>query len=146
MLEMQSLMQVYKRAGIHEQMAFSNRIGGLIRQSIYKNSSYSGLPPVMPMLNVIRHMSEKAISDDPSKSAGATWKIWSRRSCIIPEFVGRTVLIHNGRSFVRCKITEGKVGHKFGEFAFTRKRDPHAKWRNAAAKGGKGGKGGKTKK
>jgi small subunit ribosomal protein S19 len=49
-------------------------------------------------------------------------KIWSRRSTILPEFVGCTVRIHNGKTHVRCKITEEKVGHKFGEFAMTRKR------------------------
>ena len=49
-------------------------------------------------------------------------KIWSRRSSILPEFVNSTVRIYNGKTHVRCKITEGKVGHKFGEFAFTRVR------------------------
>ncbi|KDP20726.1 hypothetical protein JCGZ_21197 [Jatropha curcas] len=49
-------------------------------------------------------------------------KIWSRRSVILPEFVGYSVRIYNGKTFVRCKITEAKVGHKFGEFAYTRKR------------------------
>ncbi|XWS40450.1 hypothetical protein CRYUN_Cryun18bG0141300 [Craigia yunnanensis] len=49
-------------------------------------------------------------------------KIWSRRSTILPEFIDQTVRIYNGKNFVRCKITEGKVGHKFGEFALTRKR------------------------
>ncbi|XP_044979419.1 ribosomal protein S19, mitochondrial-like [Hordeum vulgare subsp. vulgare] len=52
-------------------------------------------------------------------------KIWSRRSSILPEFVGSSALIYNGKTHVRCRITEGKVGHKFGEFAFTRKRRPH---------------------
>ena len=47
-------------------------------------------------------------------------KIWSRRSSILPEFVNCSVRIYNGKSPVRCKITEGKVGHKFGEFASTR--------------------------
>lgn len=53
-------------------------------------------------------------------------KIWSRRSTILPEFVGASVRIYNGKNHIRCKITEGKVGHKFGEFAATRKRRPHA--------------------
>nr|UZX50379.1 type 2 ribosomal protein S19 [Sedum plumbizincicola] len=53
-------------------------------------------------------------------------KIWSRRSTILPEFVGASVRIYNGKTHVRCKITEGKVGHKFGEFAGTRKRRPHS--------------------
>ncbi|KAG0548673.1 hypothetical protein BDA96_01G187100 [Sorghum bicolor] len=62
-------------------------------------------------------------------------KIWSRRSSILPEFVGSSVLIYNGKTHVRCKITEGKVGHKFGEFAFTRRRRPH---RAIIAKGNQG--------
>nr|WOH22577.1 ribosomal protein S19 [Gastrodia javanica] len=51
-------------------------------------------------------------------------KIWSRRSSISPEFVDCSVLIYNGKTPVRCRITEGKVGHKFGEFAYTRRRRP----------------------
>ncbi|XP_024019633.1 uncharacterized protein LOC21401952 [Morus notabilis] len=49
-------------------------------------------------------------------------KIWSRRSTVLPEFVGCTFRIYNGKTFIKCKITEEKVGHKFGEFATTRKR------------------------
>ncbi|KAL4606085.1 hypothetical protein ACB092_09G077700 [Castanea dentata] len=49
-------------------------------------------------------------------------KIWPRRSSILPEFVNCSERIYNGKTPVRCKITEGKVGHKFGEFASTRKR------------------------
>ncbi|CAH2052884.1 unnamed protein product, partial [Thlaspi arvense] len=52
-------------------------------------------------------------------------KIWSRRSTILPEYVDSSVGIYNGKTHVRCKITEGKVGHKFGEFAFTRKVTKH---------------------
>nr|ULM64075.1 ribosomal protein S19 [Schisandra chinensis] len=62
-------------------------------------------------------------------------KIWSRRSSISPEFIDCSVRIYNGKTPVRCKITEGKVGHKFGEFASTRKRRP--------SRSGKGGKKGK---
>lgn len=47
-------------------------------------------------------------------------KTWSRRSTIIPEFVGHTFMIHNGRTFQSVFITENMVGHKFGEFAPTR--------------------------
>nr|BDC46321.1 ribosomal protein S19 [Nageia nagi] len=49
-------------------------------------------------------------------------KIWSRRSSTSPEFVDRFVQIYNGKTLVRCKITEGKVGHKSGEFALARGR------------------------
>jgi small subunit ribosomal protein S19 len=47
-------------------------------------------------------------------------KTWSRRSTIIPEFVGHTIAVHNGRKFVPIYISENMVGHKLGEFSPTR--------------------------
>ena len=47
-------------------------------------------------------------------------KTWSRRSMIIPEFVGYTFNIHNGKTFVSVFVTENMVGHRLGEFAPTR--------------------------
>ena len=47
-------------------------------------------------------------------------KTWSRRSMIIPEFVGHTFNVHNGKTFTTVFITENMVGHKLGEFAPTR--------------------------
>ncbi len=47
-------------------------------------------------------------------------KTWSRRSTVTPEFVGLTMMIHNGKSFIPAFITENMVGHKLGEFALTR--------------------------
>ncbi|MDP8292507.1 MAG: 30S ribosomal protein S19 [Candidatus Orphnella occulta] len=47
-------------------------------------------------------------------------KTWSRRSTILPDFIGLTFSIHNGKSFVSVFITENMVGHKLGEFAHTR--------------------------
>ena len=47
-------------------------------------------------------------------------KIWSRRSTIVPEFVGVTFAVHNGNKFVTIPVSEHMVGHKFGEFAPTR--------------------------
>lgn len=47
-------------------------------------------------------------------------KTWSRRCSIVPEFVGHTFMVHNGRVFVRVYVTEDMVGHKLGEFAPTR--------------------------
>lgn len=47
-------------------------------------------------------------------------KVWSRRCTIIPEFVGHTFGVHNGRKFLPIYISEHMVGHKLGEFAFTR--------------------------
>ncbi len=47
-------------------------------------------------------------------------KTWARRSQIPPEFVGYTFLVHNGRKFIEVKVSEEMVGHRLGEFAFTK--------------------------
>lgn len=47
-------------------------------------------------------------------------KTWSRRSTIVPEFIGLTIAVHNGRQHVPVYINENMVGHKLGEFALTR--------------------------
>jgi small subunit ribosomal protein S19 len=47
-------------------------------------------------------------------------KTWSRRSTILPEFVGHTFAVHNGNKFIPIYVTENMVGHKLGEFATTR--------------------------
>jgi len=47
-------------------------------------------------------------------------KTWSRRSTIIPEFVGHTFAVHNGQNFIPVFVTENMVGHKLGEFSPTR--------------------------
>ena len=54
-------------------------------------------------------------------------RIWSRRSVILPQFIHEKVVVYNGKSFVPVQITEDMVGHKFGEFAMTRKRAVHKK-------------------
>src|SRR2546427_2581208 len=53
-------------------------------------------------------------------------KTWSRRSTIIPEMVGHTLAVHNGRKFVPVYISENMVGHKLGEFAMTRTFKGHS--------------------
>ena len=53
-------------------------------------------------------------------------KTWSRRSTIVPEFVGLTIAVHNGRQHVPVYINENMVGHKLGEFAHTRTFKGHA--------------------
>ena len=45
---------------------------------------------------------------------------WSRRSTVMPDFVGATLMVHNGKTFVPVLVTENMVGHKLGEFAPTR--------------------------
>lgn len=53
-------------------------------------------------------------------------KTWSRRSTIIPEMVGMTFTVHNGKKFVAVFVTENMVGHKLGEFSPTRQFHGHA--------------------
>lgn len=65
---------------------------------------------------------EKAVSTKDKKPV----KTWSRRSTILPEFIGLTIAVHNGRQHVPVYINENMVGHKLGEFALTRTFKGHA--------------------
>lgn len=60
-------------------------------------------------------------------------KTWSRRSTIVPEFIGHTFAVHNGMKFIPIYITENMVGHKLGEFAPTRTFRAHSGRRKAEA-------------
>jgi len=61
-------------------------------------------------------------------------KTWSRRSTVVPEMVGHTMAVHNGKKFIPVYVTENMVGHKFGEFAPTRTFKGHTtKTEKAAA-------------
>ena len=53
-------------------------------------------------------------------------RTWSRRSTVIPEMVGHTLAVHNGKKFIPVYITENMVGHKLGEFSFTRTFKGHS--------------------
>ena len=53
-------------------------------------------------------------------------KTWSRRSTVIPDMVGHTIAVHNGRKFTPVYISENMVGHKLGEFALTRTFKGHS--------------------
>jgi small subunit ribosomal protein S19 len=61
-------------------------------------------------------------------------KIWSRRSTILPQFVGLTFGVHNGQKHIPVSVTEDMVGHKFGEFAPTRTYYGHAADKKARRK------------
>ena len=61
-------------------------------------------------------------------------KTWSRRSTILPEFIGLTIAVHNGRQHVPVYINENMVGHKLGEFALTRTFKGHAADKKAVKK------------
>ena len=65
-------------------------------------------------------------------------KTWSRRSTVVPEMVGHTIAVHNGRKFVPVYLTENMVGHKLGEFSPTRLFRGHTGKRDKAASVGKG--------
>ena len=60
-------------------------------------------------------------------------KTWSRRSTVLPEFVGFTIAVHNGKTHVPVYVTENMVGHKLGEFSLTRTFKGHAADKKARA-------------
>ncbi|MBN2653955.1 MAG: 30S ribosomal protein S19 [Nitrospirae bacterium] len=62
-------------------------------------------------------------------------KTWSRRSTIVPEFIGMTFAVHNGRKFIPVYVTENMVGHKLGEFAPTRTFKGHSGSEKTSVKG-----------
>ena len=79
----------------------------------------------------------KKIDKLKDQSKKAPIKTWSRNSTIIPEFVGHSFLIHNGKSFIPITVSEEMVGHKLGEFSPTRKFSGHTPAdKKAAAEGG----------
>ena len=77
---------------------------------------------------------------DRAKKDKKPIKTWSRRSTIIPDFVGLTFAVHNGKKFVPVYVTENMVGHKLGEFAPTRTFKGHAKGGAKAASAPSAGK------
>lgn len=62
-------------------------------------------------------------------------RTWSRRSTVIPEMLGHTIAVHNGRKFIPMFVTENMVGHKLGEFAPTRTFHGHGGDRKSDTKG-----------
>jgi len=65
------------------------------------------------------HLMDKIIGMN-ERSEKKVLRTWSRRSTILPEFIGHTVAVHNGRKFIPVYVTENMVGHKLGEFSPTR--------------------------
>ncbi len=61
-----------------------------------------------------------------SRNEKKVLRTWSRRSTIIPEMVGHTIAVHNGKKFIPVYVTENMVGHKLGEFSFTRQFKGHS--------------------
>jgi small subunit ribosomal protein S19 len=70
------------------------------------------------------HLMEKVMKVTSSGSKKPI-KTWSRRSMVVPEFVGHTFLVHNGKVFNTVFVTENMVGHRLGEFSLTRTFKKH---------------------
>lgn len=80
----------------------------------------------------------KKIHSMNEKNERKVIKTWSRRSTIVPEFIGHTLAVHNGMKFIPVYVTENMVGHKLGEFSATRTFRAHSGEKKAEpAKGGK---------
>ncbi len=72
------------------------------------------------------HKLLKRVEDALTASKKSVIKTWSRSSMIIPDMVGLTIAVHNGKTFVPVYVTENMVGHKLGEFAPTRNFKGHS--------------------
>ncbi len=81
---------------------------------------------------VDKHLLVKVVDAQKQKSKKVI-KTWSRRSTILPEMVGLTFAVHQGKKFTPVFVTENMVGHKLGEFAPTRTFIAHSGDRKAAA-------------
>jgi len=68
---------------------------------------------------VAEHLLKK-VNELNARRSKSSIKTWSRSSTIVPDFVGHTFEVHNGKEFKRVFVTEDMVGHKLGEFSFTR--------------------------
>ena len=75
---------------------------------------------------VDKHLVKKVEEMVKTNAKNRTIKTWSRRSTILPEFVGFTFMVHNGRKFMAVFVTENMVGHKLGEFSPTRTFHGHS--------------------
>lgn len=74
----------------------------------------------------VHYKLQQRVDDAQASSKKSTIKTWSRASTITPDFVGLTIAVHNGRTFIPVYVTENMVGHKLGEFAPTRTWRGHA--------------------
>jgi small subunit ribosomal protein S19 len=71
------------------------------------------------------HLVDKVVAMN-SKNEKKVVRTWSRRSTILPDFIGHTIAVHNGKKFIPVYVTENMVGHKLGEFSPTRTFKGHA--------------------
>jgi len=76
----------------------------------------------------------KKVNEAQASRSSQVIKTWSRRSTIVPEMVGITLAVHNGRKFIPVFISENMVGHKLGEFSPTRTFYGHASGKKSRLK------------
>ena len=81
-----------------------------------------------PVIRLLAKLDKQAKAKEPIKT-------WYREAVIVPEFIGQTFLVHNGRNFNKVYVTEEMVGHKLGEFSPTRTFRGHTSGKKAAAAG-----------
>ena len=72
------------------------------------------------------YLFKKAAEAKKNTKGNTVIKTWSRRSTIVPDFIGLTFAVHNGKKFIPVYVTDNMVGHKFGEFALTRTFNGHS--------------------
>ncbi len=84
-----------------------------------------------------QHLLAKVEATNKSQSKKVL-RTWSRRSTIIPDMVGMTIAVHNGRKFIPVFVTESMVGHKLGEFSHTRTFRGHTGEKKTAVAAQKG--------
>jgi len=83
-----------------------------------------------PTVRLLAKVDKQTKAKDPIKT-------WYRDAVIVPEFIGQTFLVHNGKQFNKVYVTEEMVGHLLGEFSPTRTFRGHTAGKKAAAPGGK---------
>lgn len=108
-----------------------------IKTSIISSNTRSNIANIDNSLkSSLIHGSTKSLPNKSKNSAKlqntrGIIKVWSRRSFILPEFINKFFEIHNGKQFISLQVNEDMVGHKFGEFASTRKKTLHKKKQKA---------------
>ena len=104
----------------------AGRVSLLLRRAdeeIGRFETASGLEPLIEAVDLSR---EEAGRNDPVRT-------WARACTIVPDFVGHTFMVHNGKGFIRVFVTEEMVGHKLGEFTLTRNFRGHGQEKKATA-------------
>jgi small subunit ribosomal protein S19 len=74
----------------------------------------------------VDHHLAKKVEEAVTSNSKKPIKTWSRRSMVMPDMIGLTIAVHNGRQHVPVLVTENMIGHKLGEFAVTRTFKGHA--------------------